>query len=72
MTINQRQRARRMADKRRPVYHQAMYIAGVGAVLAAYAAGLAPGPMTRFILIAIAAVCGAAVIHCDLESRREY
>ena len=72
MTINQRQRARRMADKRRPVYHQAMYIAGVGAVLASYAAGLAPGPMTRFILISIAVICGAAVIHCDLESRREY
>lgn len=72
MTINQRQRARRMADKRRPVYHQAMYIAGVGAVLAAYAAGLAPGPMTRFILIAIAVICGTVVIHCDLESRREY
>ena len=72
MTTNQRQQARRMADRRRPVYRRAMYAAGIGAMLSAFAAGCAPGPMVRVLSISLAVLCAAYAVHFDGESRRIY
>ena len=53
-------------------YRRAMYAAGIGAMLSAFAAGCAPGPMVRVLSISLAVLCAAYAVHFDGESRRVY
>ena len=71
MTIYERQQRRRLADKRRPIYRRACLGCWAGAVLAAFCAGAAPGPLARCLGISLAVLLGAYALHFDAESRRD-
>lgn len=75
MNIDQRQRARRAADRRRPLYRGAMWTCCGAACFMAWAAGrfaqtglVFPAMMT----VTVVAILGAYALHFDGESRRTY
>ena len=75
MTIDQRQRARRMAGKRRPIYRGAMWGCYAAAVLFAYAFGSFSRygiPLASAVSAAFVMILTAYALHFDGESRRTY
>lgn len=75
MNLEERQRARREADKRRPIYRGAMWGCYIAASLFAYAFGRFARYELTLASIASAAFCAlltAYAFHFDNESRRQY
>lgn len=75
MRIDQRQRARRNADRRRPLYRIAMWCC----IGSAYAASCAAGefandgiPFAATLMAVFVAIVTAYAAHFDNESRRTY
>ena len=75
MNINARQRARRTADRRRPIYRAAMWGCFGAACVTAWAAGRFAQTglvLPAMVAVAVIVMLGAYSLHFDGESRRTY
>ena len=75
MNINARQRARRTADRRRPIYRAAMWGCFGAACVTAWAAGRFAKTglvLPAMVAVAVIVMLGAYALHFGGRSRRTY